>query len=65
MKDPDWPMKSFRPLGMGTVDFVGVIDALKTNGYDGVLCVECDKQPVCNYKSVWVSRQYIHNVLHM
>jgi inosose dehydratase len=61
--DPEWPMARFLPLGMGTVDFKGVYNALKKGGYDGVLCVELDKQPVCNYKSAMVSRQYIHNVL--
>lgn len=61
--DPQWPMNRFLPLGMGTVDFRGVYNVLKSSGYDGVLCVELDKQPVCNYKSAMISRQYIHNVL--
>ena len=60
---PEWPMNRFRPLGMGTIDFRGVYNALKDGGYDGVLCVELDKQPVCNYKSAMVSREYIKNVL--
>jgi len=57
------PMERFLPLGMGTVNFKGVYNALKNGGYDGVLCVELDKQPVCNYKSAMVSREYLHNVL--
>lgn len=67
--DPDenaslnWPMDRFRPLGMGTVDFKGIYMMLKKHGYNGVLCVEQDKQPVCNYKSAMVSRHYIHDVL--
>lgn len=63
--DPAWPMNRFLPLGMGTVDFKGVYQALKDGGYDGVLCVELDKQPVCNYKSAMVSRRYLHDVMHL
>lgn len=61
--DPKWPMNRFRALGVGTVDFKGVYNALKNGGYDGVLCVELDKPMVCNYKSAMVSRQYIHNTI--
>lgn len=60
---PEWPMKRFLPLGMGTVDFKGVYKALKEGGYDGVLCVELDNPVVCNYKSAMISREYLHNVL--
>lgn len=60
---PEWPMKRFRPLGVGTVDFKGIYKSLQKNGYDGVLCVELDIQPVCNYKSAMVSRRYLHDVL--
>ena len=65
--DPDqeehaaWPMASFRPLGYGTVDFKGIYKVLKKHGYDGVLCVELDNPPVCNYKAAMDSRNYIHN----
>ena len=59
------PMKSFRALGLGTVDFVGVADVLKKRGYDGVLCVELDNPEVCNYQSAEVSRKYIKNALRM
>ncbi len=61
--DENTPMKRFRPLGVGTVDFKGVYDSLKKHGYDGVLCVELDSPLVCNYKSALISRQYIQNVL--
>lgn len=57
------PMARFLPLGMGTVDFKGVTRELKKGGYDGVLCVELDNPPVCNYHAAMVSRQYLHNVL--
>jgi inosose dehydratase len=57
------PMERFRPLGIGTVDFKGIYNVLKKHGYDGVLCVELDRQPVCNYKSAMVSRRYLHDVL--
>jgi inosose dehydratase len=60
---PEWPMARFLPLGWGTVDFKGVVKALKNGGYDGVLCVELDKQPVCNYHSAMVSRAYLRGAL--
>lgn len=60
---PEWPMKRFRPLGQGIVNFRGVYNALKSEGYDDILCVELDYQPVCNYKSAMDSRNYIHSVL--
>jgi Sugar phosphate isomerases/epimerases len=59
------PMKSFRALGLGIVDFVGVVNVLKKHGYDGVLCVELDNPEVCNYQSAQVSRKYIRNALKM
>lgn len=62
-ENPEAPMSRFLPLGMGTVDFRGVYETLKKNGYDGTICVELDRQPVCNYKSAMISRQFIHNVL--
>ena len=66
--DPDLekyenPMKAFCELGVGTVDFRGVHKVLKNAGYEGVLCVELDSRPVCNYKSAMISRQYLHNAL--
>lgn len=60
---PEWPMRRFLPLGYGCVDFKGFVSALKGEGYDGILCVELDYQPVCNYKSAMDSRNYIRNVL--
>ncbi len=67
--DPDkeryaaWPMDSFCELGIGTVDFKGIYKVLQNGGYDGVLCVELDKRPVCNYKSAMISRRYLHDAL--
>lgn len=57
------PMKSFCELGVGTIDFRGIHRVLREGGYDGVLCVELDCRPVCNYKSAMISRQYLHNAL--
>ena len=62
-ENPEWPMARFRPLGVGTCDFKGVYKVLKQNGYDGVICVELDKQPVCNYKSAMISRNYLYDTL--
>jgi len=59
----DNPMKAFCELGIGTVNFRGVHRALKDAGYKGVLCVELDHRPVCNYRSAQISRQYLHNAL--
>lgn len=60
---PEWPIKRFCPLGLGTVDFKGIYKTLKNHGYDGVICVEQDNQPVCNYKSAMISKNYLHNAL--
>ena len=56
-------MSSFRALGLGTVDFRGVYEALQEVGYDGILCVELDNPAICNYNSAEISRKYIKNVL--
>lgn len=58
-------MRSFRALGLGTVDFKGVYQALEQEGYDGVLCVELDNPEICNYNSAEISRKYIKNVLKL
>ena len=66
--DPNGPrgkMGAFRALGLGTVDFKGVVKALKENGYDGVLCVELDNPEICNFNSAQISREYIKNVLKL
>lgn len=56
-------MRTFRALGHGTVDFVGVKAALEEVGYDGIVCVELDNPEVCNYHSAEVSRTYLRDVL--
>ena len=56
-------MRSFRALGLGTVDFPAVYAALQEEGYDGFLCVELDRPAICNYNSAEVSRKYIKNAL--
>ncbi len=61
--NPEWPMKRFRALGQGTIDFKGVMNALKKHNYNGVVCVELDYQRVNNYESAMVSRKYIDAVL--
>lgn len=58
-------MASFRALGLGTVDFKAVHEALKEIGYDGVLCVELDTPEVCNFQSAATSRKYIKDVLKL
>lgn len=59
----DWPMRRFCPLGYGTIDFKGIHKVLKNHGYNGVICVELDNPPVCNYKAAMDSRAYLHNVI--
>ena len=61
--NPDRPMSRFCPLGDGTCDFKGIYKVLKQNNYNGVICVELDNPPVCNYKAAMVSRRYLHDVL--
>ena len=58
-------MGSFRALGLGTIDFKGVLNALREGGFDGVMCVELDRPEVCNYNSAEISRKYIKNVLKL
>lgn len=60
---PEWPMRRFRALGQGTIDFMGVYRALQQRGFDGVLCVELDYQKVCHFESAAFSRSYLKNVL--
>ena len=60
---PEWPMARFKPLGDGVVDFKGVHKVLQKHGYDGVICVELDNPPVCNYKAAMVSARYLRDVI--
>jgi inosose dehydratase len=63
-RDPSAPWySSFRELGRGTVDLVGVVGVLRAAGFSGVLCVELDQPRICGYKSAAVSRQYMHDEL--
>lgn len=58
-------MGAFRALGLGCVNFKGVVEALKSKGYDGVLCVELDNPEICNFRSAQISRAYIKDVLKL
>jgi inosose dehydratase len=62
---PEWPMHRFLPLGYGCIDFKGMLKMCRKHHYNGVLCVELDNPPVCNYKAAMDSRNYIHNVLRL
>ena len=42
-----------------------IVNVLKENGYDGVLCVELDNPEICNFRSAQISRQYIKDVLKL
>ena len=48
------------------VDFKVVCASWKKRGYDGVLCVELDNPPVCNWVSrrPWIPEGIWHNVLN-
>lgn len=61
--NPEWPMKRFRALGQGCIDFSGIYKFLQSKNFDGVLCVELDYQKVCHYESAQYSRNYLHDVL--
>lgn len=62
---PRGEMGAFRALGLGTVDFKGVVKSLKKHGFDGVLCVELDNPEICNFRSAQISRQYLKDVLKL
>ncbi len=61
--NPEWPMKRFRALGQGNIDFKGVFNVLKEHNFDGVVCVELDYQKVCHYESAQYSRNYLKDVI--
>lgn len=63
LRPEEKPMRRFRALGQGVVDFLGVYQVLQSRGYDGVVCVELDYQKVCNFESAQFSRAYLKNVL--
>ena len=65
LKTAEGPAKmgTFRALGLGTVDFVGVKAALEEVGYDGVVCVELDRPAICNFNSADISRKFLKNTL--
>lgn len=58
-------MGAFRALGLGTVDFKGVVKSLKKHNFDGVLCVELDNPEICNFRSAQISREYLRDVLKL
>lgn len=57
----------FSPLGAGSVDIVGVIDALRAQGYDGWAVFEQDVDPtkpgLTPKESAAASRQYLGKVV--
>lgn len=60
---PEEPVRRFKALGQGTVDFKGVLKVINKHKYDGVICVELDFNRVNNYESAKCSREYIRRVL--
>ena len=63
-RDPDQPWWSrFRDLGRGIIDFQPFVAVLERAGFDGVLCVEMDRPPICGYKSAAISHQYMRDQL--
>jgi len=63
-RDPDQPWwLRFRDLGRGIIDFPAFVAVLEGAGFDGVLCVEMDRPPICGYKSAAISRQYMRDEL--
>lgn len=49
----------FRALGLGIIDFTPIIDTLKKNRYNGILCVEMDNPAICNFESAQQSRNHL------
>lgn len=63
---PEFPAKEatkvFRDIGDGNVAFVSVTEALKTGGYEGVICFNCrNSYDIC--RSILRTRSYIERVL--
>jgi len=54
---------TFRPLGEGTVDLAGVVDALRGAGYDGWLTVELDTYDGDPGEAARRSRAYLEGLL--
>jgi inosose dehydratase len=50
---------SFRPLGEGTIDLIGVVAALRAAGYDGWLTVELDEYHGARVDVARRSREYL------
>lgn len=50
----------FRSLGDGIIDFPGVFETLKSAGYNGIICVELDQPPVCNFEAAQTSMRYLN-----
>lgn len=63
--NPEWPMKRFRALGQGCIDFRAMLKTLRKHNYDGSLSVELDYPVICNYQSAQWNREYIRNVLNL
>ena len=51
----------FRELGEGNVDFQGVVEVLKSSGYNGIICVELDNPRESNIKSAGISRHFLRD----
>lgn len=63
---PEFPAKAatkvFRDIGDGTVDFPGIMKALKEMDYHGVIVYNC-KNSIDMYRSILRTRSYIDRVL--
>jgi sugar phosphate isomerase/epimerase len=50
----------FRSLGDGIIDFPGVLEVLRDARYEGIICVELDRPPICNYDAAQTSMRYLN-----
>lgn len=69
-KVDDFPMlignealPGFCELGLGTIDFAAIMEALREIGYDGWVTVEIDRSTSTPYRSLEICRDYVEQVL--
>ena len=63
LKDFKYATGAFLPLGQGDIDFVGVIAAVKSSGYDSWLMVELDSYDGDPKEAAKISKQYLDELL--
>ena len=63
LKDYKYATGEFLPLGLGDIDFPGVLAAVRSSGYDSWLMVELDSYDGDPTDAAVISKQYLDNLL--